>query len=318
MTRQIRYNICDKVILLSIKHPFNNISKSDNRSSEIFLKTMDSKENVQQEFTLKNHLSHFSIIFQFFGICKVLPNTKKNLVNLILFGPFFHSSILLGMVIIIYTYEEHIFYPSDIIGKFTDVIELVFPILTHVIAILETLTTRKEQMKIWIRIIQGNLILKEFKSYLNKKEEKTYIKKFILLNLICFSTELAVIMLATVTNDYRWRNHWCTRLFSNIVGRLLNLHYILYIDLIYSRVRVINDELKDISHRININEDNQLNYKKISKIKKLHSNFWVMSQSVNSRFGFSLLVSITNYFVCLTVDFYWMFIHLGRICKYPI
>lgn len=275
---------------------------------------MDLKE--RDDFILTNHLSYFSIIFQSFGICKVLPNTKKCVKNLIIFGRIFHISILLGIVYIICNYEHLLFYPSDIIGKFTDIIQLVFPILTHVSAIFETLTTRKEQMKIWIRIIKGNLILKEFKSYLNKKEEKTYIKKFILLNLICFSTECTVITLAALSYDYRWRNHWFTRIFSNIVGRLLNLHYILYIDLICSRIRVINDELKDITNNININEDSRLIYRKIRKIKKMHSCFWDISQSVNSRFGFSLLISITNYFICLTVDCYWMFIHFGRVCEY--
>lgn len=276
---------------------------------------MDLKENLRNEFILNNHLSYFSIIFQSFGICKVLPNTKKCLKNLIIFGRIFHILIILGIIYVIYTYEHIIFYPTDIIGKFTDIIQLVFPILTHVTAIFETLATRKEQMKIWIRIIKGNLILKEFKSYLNKKEETTYIKKFILLNLICFSTECAIITLATLSHDYGWRNHWFTRIFSNIVGRLLNLHYILYIDLICSRIRVINDELKEITHSINRSEDNKLTYSKIRKIKKLHSNFWDISQSVNSRFGFSLLVSITNYFICLTVDSYWMFIHFGRVCE---
>lgn len=274
------------------------------------------KNNLQNEFILNSHLAYFSIIFQSFGICKVLPNTKEFLKNFIIFGRIFHISILLGIIYIICIYEEYLFYPSDLIGKFTDVIQLVFPILTHISAICESLATRKKQMKIWIRIINGNLILKEFKSYLNKKEEKTYIKKFILLNLICFSTECAVITLATVSNDFRWRNHWFTRIFSNIVGRLLNLHYILYIDLICSRVRVINDELKDITNKVNTNEDNKVIYRKIRKIKKLHSIFWDISQSVNSRFGYSLLISITNYFICLTVDCYWMFIHFGRVCEY--
>lgn len=277
---------------------------------------MDLKKSLRNEFILNNHISYFSIIFQSFGICKILPNTKKFVINLIIVGRIFHLSILVGLVYVIYIYEHVIFYPSDFIGKFTDIIQLAFPILTHVIAIFESLATRKEHMKMWIRIIKGNLILKEFRSYLNKKEEKTYIKKFILLNLISFSTECSIITLATLAHDYGWRNHWYTRMFSNIVVRLLSLHYILYIDLICSRIRVINDELRDITNNTNFNEDNNQIYRKIRKIKRLHSNFWNISQSVNSRFGFSLLVTITNYFISLTVDCYWMFIHFGRVCKY--
>lgn len=267
------------------------------------------------EFILKNHISYFSIIFQFFGICNDLPNTKKFLIHLIFFGSIFNLLILMGTIFIIIPYEEHIFYPSDLIGKFTDIIQLAFPILAHFVAILETMAARKHQMKIWTRIVRGNLILKDLKSYVTRKEEKTYIKKFIFFNLVSFLAEFAVISIATISNDYRWRNHWFTRLFSNIVGRLLNLHYILYVDLIYSRIRIINDELKDII----LHGDNKQIFRKIQKIKMFHSNCWCISQSVNSRFGLSLLASITNYFICLTVDFYWMFIRFGdsgRLCKY--
>lgn len=253
-----------------------------------------------------------STIFQIFGICIILPNSKKTVKYFIILGSIFNLLILSGIIFVMFYYDKKIFYQRDIIGKFTDVIELAFPIFAHIISIIETLVKHKEHKKIWKRIIQANSILDEFKTSLNKKQEKFFYRKFILLNIISFGSELLIIYYTVITLDHKWMKHWFVRLFSNFVQRLHNLQYILYVDLLLSRFRVIHEELRDISFR----DDNQTIYTKIKKIKSLHSNFWSISESLTSRFGWSLLASITNYFVCLTVDFYWMFVHLGRLCKY--
>lgn len=274
------------------------------------LKRMNS--NPGNGSLLRRHITFMSIIFQVFGICTIFPNSKKNIKYFYILGSIFNLLILSGIIFVLFYYDKKIFYQRDIIGKFTDVIELAFPIFAHIISIIETLVKRKEHTKIWERIIEANRILDEFKSFLNKKQEKLFYRKFILLNLISFGSELLIIYYTVKTNDHKWMKHWLVRLFSNFVQRLHNLHFILYVDLIASRFHVIHEELKDISFR----DDNHKIYKKLKKIKSLHSNFWSITESLTSRFGWSLLASITNYFVCLTVDFYWMFVHLGRLCKY--
>lgn len=270
------------------------------------------KNHPRNESLLRRHLTFMSIIFQVFGICTIFPNSKKNKIYCFIFGLIFNLLILSGIIFVMFYYDRKIFYQRDVIGKFTDVSELAFPIFAHIVSIIETLVKHKEHTKIWKRIIQANSILDEFKSSLNKKQEKIFYRKFILLNVISFGSELLIIYYTVRTHDHKWMKHWFVRLFSNFVQRLHNLHYILYVDLLLSRFRVIHEELRNISLR----DDKQNIYTKIKKIKRLHSNFWNISESLTSRFGWSLLASITNYFVCLTVDFYWMFVHLGRICKY--
>lgn len=253
-----------------------------------------------------------SIFFQVFGICTIFPRSKKIIKNLFILGSIINLLILSGIIFILFYYEKKIFYQRDIIGKFTDVIELAFPIFAHIISIIETLAKHKEHTKIWNKIIEANSNLDDFKSSVNKKQDKIYYRKFILLNVISFASELLIIRYTIVTDDHKWMKHWLVRMFSNFVQRLHNLHYILYVDLLLTRFRVIHEELKEISFR----DDNQKIYIKIKKIKSLHSNFWSISQCLNSRFGCSMLASIANYFICLTVDFYWMFVHLARFCKY--
>lgn len=263
-------------------------------------------------FLLRRHITFMSNIFQVFGICTIFPNSKKNIKYFYILGSIFNLLILSGIIFVLFYYDKKIFYQRDIIGKFTDVIELAFPIFAHIISIIETLVKRKEHLKIWEKIIEANQILDEFKSFLNKKQEKLFYRKFFLLNIISFGSELLIIYYTVKTNDHKWMKHWLVRLFSNFIQRLHNLHFILYVDLILSRFHVIHEVLRDISFR----DDNQNIYDKLKKIKSLHSNFWSITESLTSRFGWSLLASITNYFVCLTVDFYWMFVHLGRLCKY--
>lgn len=273
-----------------------------------------------KEFKLKKNLIYFSIIFQIFGICPALPDTKKMISKILQSLIILNISILLTITLIIYNYEEFIFHSRDIIGKFTDVLELIAPIMAHLVAIFESVWTKKDQKKIWNKINEFNFTMKEFKLICYKKEERRFLMKFFLLNISILS-EIAIIMIATSEGEYKWSRHWYCRIYSNIVGRLGNLQLILYIEFLCSRIRNINNELIHISSLTELYFIEKIHlkvYESIKSIKISHSIFWDISETMNSRFGWSLLFSISNYFICLTVDFYWMFVHFNETGKHCI
>lgn len=256
-------------------------------------------------FILKKQLSFYTIFFQIFTISSViLPNTKKK-INLILnFCAILNLTLLSSIVYCSFKYEEDIFFSRDIIGKFTDIIQLLSPIISHIIIIVESLRTKKAQTKIWNKIIVSNSLLKS-NNY--RKEEIRYSIKFFILNFLSILSEIVIFRLER--NDVKYTNLWYCKLYSNIVVRLENLQIILYVDFLGSRLKVINNEMRLLSYSSNIES-----YEKIKKIKILHSILWDISQTLNTRFGWSLLFSIINYFVCLTVDFYWIVMVFG-LCK---
>lgn len=265
-------------------------------------------------FILKNHLSYFTIFFQIFTISSVtLPNTKKILSLILNFCAILNLFVLSAIVFLAFKYEEYIFYSRDIIGKFTDIIQLLAPIISHMVIIYESLRTKREQIKVWNKIILANSLLKSG-SY--KKDELQYSIKFFLLNFLSILTEVVILVLEK--HDLKYTKLWYCKLYSNNVVRLENLQIILYVDLLGSRLRKINNEMKLLNNLSNVSSSNQktdLNtYKKIRKFKILHSILWDISQTLNTRFGWSLLFSIINYFVCLTVDFYWIFM-VFNYCK---
>lgn len=264
-----------------------------------------------KEFKLTKHLTYFSIVFQFFGICPALPDTKKIIRKIIQFLVVLNAIIVLTISIIIYNYEEFIFHSKDILGKFTDILELAAPIMAHMVAIFESVWTKKDQKKIWNKITEFNCLMKRFKSVCYKNEERRFSIKFLLLNLTILS-EIVIILLIISMEEYKWSRLWYCRIYSNIVGRLGNLQLILYIEFLCSMTRNINNELIYISHLTEsyyIEKIHLKVYKRIKRIKISHSIFWDISETMSSRFGWSLLFSITNYFICLTVDFYWVFVH---------
>lgn len=267
-----------------------------------------------KEFRITKNLTYFSIVFQIFGICPALPDTKIIISKIIQFLIILNTAILLTITFIIYNYEELIFHSRDIIGKFTDVLELVAPIMAHMVAIFESVWARKDQNKIWNKITEFNLTMKDFKLICYKKEERRFSIKFFLLNISILS-EIAIIAIASSEGEYKWSRHWYCRIYSNIVGRLGNLQLIMYIEFLCSRIRNINKELIHISNLTELYFIEKIHlriYRSIEKIKLSHSIFWDISETMNSRFGWSLLFSITNYFICLTVDFYWIFVHFNE------
>lgn len=273
-----------------------------------------------KELKIEKKFTYFSIVFQIFGICPALPDTKIIISKIIQFIIILNTAILLTISLIIYNYEEFIFHSRDIIGKFTDVLELVAPIMAHMVAIFESVWAKKHQIKIWNKMTEFNFTMKEFKLISHKKEERRFSKKFFLLNISILS-EIAIIMIALSEEEYKWATHWYCRIYSNIVGRLGNLQLILYIEFLCSRIRNINTELVHISNLSELYFIEKIHlkiYKSIKKIKISHSIFWDISETLNSRFGWSLLFSITNYFICLTVDFYWCFVHFNETGEHCI
>lgn len=262
-------------------------------------------------FILKNHLSFYTIFFQIFTISSVtLPNTKKIISLILNFCAILNLILLSAIIFLAFKYEEEIFFSRDIIGKFTDIIQLLAPIISHIVIICESLRTKKEQIKIWNKIIISNSLLKSV-SY--RKDEIRYSIKFFILNFLSVLTEIVILRLER--RDLKYTNLWYCKLYSNIVVRLENLQIILYVDFLGSRLKIINNEMRILSNASNDKCTTDItSYEKIKKIKILHSILWDISQTLNTRFGWSLLFSIINYFVCLTVDFYWIFM-VFNICK---
>lgn len=273
----------------------------------------------------KKQISPYSVIFKFCGLCSITISKSKNKIDLILLCTVYINLIILfiGMYIV-YLHEHLIFYSEDAIGKFTDIIELSAPISAHMIANFETIFTRDHQKKIWENILQTEIILrKSFNKNLHCK--RNYAVKFLILNLISILSEILILII--IWKDVRWSRLWYARLFSNIVGRLVILQAIFYIDFIRNQISIINFELGQISKisQLMYNHKNMFNdkyriclFKKLKVLKKLHSRMWYTTQSVNSRFGWSILAAVINFFICITVDFYWIYVHTGSACEYTI
>lgn len=265
-------------------------------------------------FILENHLSYYTIFFQIFTICTViLPNTKKIINFFLNFCAILNLILLSAIVFFAFKYEQYIFYSRDIIGKITDIIQLLAPIISHMVLICESLRTKREQNEIWSKLITSNSLLKSV-SY--KKNEIRYTIKFFILNFVSILTEIVILRLER--HDLKYTKLWYCKLYSNIVVRLENLQIILYVDILGSRLKIINNEMRTMSksRTVGLKKSTDLeSYKKIQKIKVLYSLLWDISQTLNCRFGWSLLFSIINYFVCLTVDFYWIVMVFG-FCKF--
>lgn len=299
---QITHNIC---------HQIKQHSAIDNLT--IFSINQTNKQTRMKGFILKNHLSFYTIFFQIFTISSVtLPNTKKIISFILNLCAILNLLLLSAIIFLAFYYEEEIFYSRDIIGKFTDIIQLLAPIISHMVIICQSLRTKKEQTKIWNKIIISNSLLKSA-SY--RKAELRYSIKFFILNILSILSEIVILRLEK--HDLKYTKLWYCKLYSNIVVRLENLQIILYVDILESRLKIINNEMRILTNSSQptlTKITDKKSYEKIKKIKILHSILWDISQTLNTRFGWSLLFSIINYFVCLTVDFYWIVMAFG-ICK---
>lgn len=299
-----------------------------------------------------------SMLFQVCGICVIIESAKKpfdlnnrnkeNKLKKLFVNIWLNLQLLLIILIIYfvyYHYYDYVFYKSDAIGNFGSNLELIFPILTHFIIVFETIYYKNLNIRMnkTIEIID-NIFIQKLNISLNncnRKFEKKYITSFILIIILTLSNELLIICAPgnSTENGKIYIRNWCARFLSINIGRIALFQYILYVHFMTNRLNIINNTLKSLQNQYlidfiiykkkNVKNLNKLikNYKinnhlqlcqLLNKMKLICNLLGDLTIKINRRFGWSILASMTNFFVCITIDLYWVYVNIHFGAHRPI
>ena len=224
---------------------------------------------------------------------------------------------LFCVCLVTFYYAEKFFFLSDAASLFTDIIQLFAPILSHVIMLFESIVFRKNHKIIWNNFCLVDRYLQSYnndnivkiidKSYIN------YIIKLILTMLVCTFVEIK-IMTAIIANK-EWSRHWFASIFTFIMTRAFHLFYTFYVDIITVRLQILNNELLIIGENSliignHLQNNKEKLYTQLKSLKNIYTILWENCVMLNDCFGWSQLANITANFICLTVDFYWIYASL--------
>lgn len=238
-----------------------------------------------------------------FTICGFCPleiewkrNVKCKMLNIVLiFWSIFHFAIVIS---ISFTATK-VFLTDDEVSSFNNILKFSIMVLTHFIAILESLALRANFVKVWKKVA---IIDESFASITSSYSEiqkifyRSTAKK--ILSCLTFTIVIEVIIIANVSSVKSWSFMWLISIIPLMMSRIRHLQHTLYVDVLSFRFGLIKKELKAIVKitRVGNNEllmKNQVFYdglfKRLSKIKNIYNHLWEASLLVNRSFGLSQL-----------------------------
>lgn len=239
----------------------------------------------------------FIWIFQFCSILTPISNNKFLLKN-ISFVLWFvaHFGLALLELSLIYAHQNETFHSGSNIGRILDIVQVILPIATHLVLIVETIFNWNTQLEMW-QCIQSvekrtKLIGIEINSFM-----KTYLIEISTLAFVGMVTEAIVI--ALITDDESFVRSWYYRLWSLYMIRFGIMQLIFYLEWIKCQIIVIREGLHTAKNGID-------KLKLLYELKNLYSDIWLFSVRFNKRFSWSILALTVHLFITIIITFYWI------------
>jgi hypothetical protein len=260
-------------------------------------------------------------VFRFCGLCPIKIDLKEKStkffspVNIILL---IWSLIHIAVVVILMVFGFKAFIADDYgISDFNNILKFSIMILTHFLAIVESIFVRENFVKIrgQMNYIDELLhtMLPDYEEKLKNSYRKTS-RKIIIWLTIAITLELIII--ANIRGSPSWTFMWGISIIPLMMSRMRHLQHTLYIDMLSCRFCVIKNELKSIVKFTKM-ESNKLVtknfhfyeglFRKISTIKNVYNKLWETSLFINRSFGVSQLANLLQNFIQLTCDLYLLY-----------
>lgn len=242
-------------------------------------------------------------IFQF---CSFLTSTKSSKFPLQKFGSILwclvHFVVANLQLVTIYIRHNDTFHDGSTIGKILDIIQVIGPILAHIVMLAETNVNRKCTIKMWEIIVdiekQATLLANEQYSFL-----KRFLIEMLIILFMCNVTE--AFILSSITENPRFARSWYFRLWSLHMLRIGIIQIVFYMEFIRCHIKIINNELLKM-----VTDETDDSYRAIGNLKKMYLDIYLFSIYLNKRFSWSVLALMIHFFLALIISFYWIVANL--------
>lgn len=200
----------------------------------------------------------------------------------------------------------------DSSGKFNAIVKSGIIICSHIVIVAESLTTRCDQQSIWKNIILVDESLDRIgiKSHLVRKQYyRKYSMKFVAFQVFAIVSEL--IILFGLERNAEWTVFWCATIFSLVIIRTKHMQHVMFDDMLTSRFQAIKLELEQIVARSKDNMTIDI-LTELKSIKFAYGYLYEICSNLKSVCSFSQLTNLTQNFIQLSTDLYWMYSMLYR------
>lgn len=213
----------------------------------------------------------------------------------------FNPLIMITELWAAYTYRDIAFHPSTTIGALSDIIQVLGPIFATGIMIGENLFYGRLEEAMWTTI-EGVDRRVEATNMSDDREsfERRFMLKFVLVNAIGIVTDIFIIVQIS-EKEPEWARCMYFCLWSVNVARIGILQVVLYLEWVGHRFGFVERRLL-LASGLSLSEQQRI----LQMTKEMYCELWLFVKYINKRFDLTLFLNITNYFVCITISFYWV------------
>lgn len=234
-------------------------------------------------------------LFRVFGFCLLdskspseWPISILNLGNII---------AELALLYLCYHCAKGMFDFSHTIGLIVDVLQIVAPIITHLVCLIDCLYQKRRHQRIWQGLMQllddgGGLVLSPIKQTLNR-----YFLTVFIAFLLCTAIEVWILLNAS----FIWFRSRAVGEWAFISCRAAFLYYILHVVIVGSIIQMIVAELK--SSRVEMEQRKIL--ARVAFCRKCYERLYRISLEMSYCFGWSLICHLMYNFMDITIALYY-------------
>lgn len=265
--------------------------------------------------------------YQLFGICSFTQPRNQRLEKFLKCWSLFHLFALLTNIVLCFIFFRSFIYAGDTFGTFTSIVQVSFPIFNHLIVKVESLFKRQVCYKFFDNRTKINFFLANIncnhEAFIRKALIK-YIWKVSLVYVPCTVIETFIMVrLAYAETSRNWWVTWELTIFTYLTCRSALLFHMYFMDILSVYVQLLCTQIKSINIRnilfVGDCADSQIShqqylYEKIKILRKIYSLLCECRNCLNSAFGCSIFLIITNYMICTSINIYWNYasLHFGN------
>lgn len=250
------------------------------------------------------------LFFQVFCFVLVtIPNRQKPFERFLLFLSTVNISIGLTLLWSCYYYAQVMFDFENKLSGMVDIIQIVAPIITHVVLLLEAIYHRGTIYRLWLEFLEIFAIGGAELHQILQRVLFYFFVKVGTLQLVATAVECRILWGISGS----WFRSRITAQYAFISCRSAYIFYILHADIIGGVLELIATDLETIfmeyQPRIKWRKSNRIQGKsathRIEKNRKVLRLIFSIVQKMNVCFAWSLMFNLVNNFLSITIAFYW-------------
>lgn len=253
-------------------------------------------------------LKYLLVYFRLFGISLYSPNMTKKLKRFVIFFASINFIYLTSTPVLLILNSSRKFKLSD--RSFLYIILYYGVFFIHAVTILETLTTKKNQLNFWNTLEKIEETFAKDKNCLKEKNLKLKRKLTYWFLVLLFVSMACKIVLWICNRLFKVRGDWfmidTSSFISQECSRLNYFCQYFFIEILMMHVTFYNEKIREIAKMANKYTESML-FSELHLLNVRHGLIWELNGHVNSFFKWRQIFNFLHSFLNITNLLFWIY-----------